>query len=64
MKLKKKAIDLLRARTCMTVNDLSKTSGVSKCTINAGYERDINPVAAGKLAKALNVDVTEIIIKE
>ena len=64
MQLDKKAFTLARARACVGVRELAKSSGVSAGTIYAGFERKIDPVAVGKLAAALDVDVTEIIIQE
>ena len=64
MKLNKRAVDLLRAKHCLSVSSLSKKSSVSKATIYAGYEREIDPLPVGKLARALNCAVEDIIIQE
>lgn len=64
MKLNKNAVDLLRARNCLSVNMLSKKAGVGLNTIYAGYERNIDALPVGRLAKALEVDPEEIILKE
>ena len=64
MKLNKTALDLARARKCITVRELSKTAGTSTATICSAGTKYIDPVVAGKLATALGVDVTEIIIQE
>lgn len=61
MKLDRKKFDLARARACMEQKDFEK-AGVPKgslCTAMSGKE--IRPVTAGRIAKALGVDVTEII---
>ena len=64
MKLNKAALDLARARKCLAVRNLAKQAKVSTGTIYTGFEREIDPVAVGKLAAALGVDVTEIIIQD
>lgn len=64
MKLNKYAIEILRAEKGFTVSDLSKKSRVSQPTINRGFKKDITPVSAGKLAKALDMPVQDIIISE
>ena len=64
MKLDKSSVDLLRAKRCISVYALSKLAGVGTNTIYAGYERDIDPLPVGKLAKALDADPEEIILKE
>ncbi len=61
MKLDKQKYELARARACMSFNDLIK-SGISKGTLcRAIGGDDVRPETIGKIAKILNVDVTEII---
>lgn len=64
MQLNKDTLDLLRARECLTVLALAKKAGISQSTINTGYKKEIDPVPVGKIAKALNVDVKDIIIEQ
>ncbi len=64
MKLNKQSVDLLRARHCLMLKELAEKAGVSTVTIQCGYKRDIAPECVGKIARALNVDVGEIIVKE
>ena len=64
MKLNKNKLDLIRARKCAQLKDIAAAAGVSTATIQKGYKRDIAPECIGKIAKALNVDVEEIIVKE
>lgn len=64
LKLNKPALDLLRAKHCLTMADLAKKAGISKTTIATGYKKDIDPVPIGKLAKALCVAPEDIIAKE
>lgn len=64
MKLNKAAIDLLRAKQCIMLDELAGMAKVSKSTICKGYTRDIDPLPVGKIARALNVPVEDIIVKE
>lgn len=64
MKLNKAALDLLRAKHCLTMADLAKKAGISKTTIATGYKKDIDPVPIGRLAKALSAKVEDIILQE
>lgn len=64
MKLDRKKYMLARARACMGQKDL-EAAGIPKgtlCRIVGGG--DMRPETAGKIAKALGVDVTEIIETE
>lgn len=61
MKIDRNKYELARARACMSFNDLIK-AGIPKgslCRIIGGA--DARPETVGKIAKALGVDVTEII---
>ena len=64
MKLDKDALELARARNCMTMKALATAAKVSTATICSKKDIEVFPATAGRIAKALNVDVTEIIIKE
>ncbi|MDD3185532.1 MAG: XRE family transcriptional regulator [Anaerostipes sp.] len=60
--MSREKIDLLLAKNLMTVADLANNYGVSRARINVIInQRTITPISAGRLAKALNADVTEII---
>lgn len=63
MKLDRKKYMLARARACMGQKDL-EAAGIPKGTLCAALRRSIKPETAGKIAKALGVDVTEIIETE
>lgn len=62
MKVDRKKLDILMARNCMGINDLEK-AGIPRTTFNNMNRRnnELLPKTVGKIAKALNVDVTEII---
>lgn len=64
MKLDKNALELARARNCMTMKALATAAKVSTATICRQGDLKVFPAAAGRIAKALNVDVTEIVVKE
>lgn len=54
---------LARARACMGQKDL-EAAGIPKGTLCAALKREVKPETAGRIAKALGVDVTEIIETE
>ena len=61
MKISRIKFDLARARACMGQGDFEK-AGIPRGTLNrAMNERSVMPETIGKIAKALGVDVTEII---
>ena len=62
MKVSKEKVDLVRANRCMTITTLAEAYGVSRTRMNMILnQREVTIVCAGRLAKALGVDVTEII---
>lgn len=62
MKISRDKIDLVMSRRQFTVTQLSKSYGVSRARMNVILNSvKISPVTAGRLAKALGVDVTEIL---
>lgn len=65
MKLSKERVDLARASRCITVTTLAEVYGVSRARMNMILnQREITPMCAGRLAKALGVDVLEILEEE
>ena len=65
MKLVKNKIEIALARKCMNVSELSERYGVTRSRMSALInQKNVSYVCAGKLAKALDVDVTEIIEQE
>ncbi len=61
MKLNREKFDIARARTCKGTKELEK-AGLSRgtlCTAMAG--KNMRPETIGRIARALGVDVTEII---
>lgn len=61
MKLSKSKLETIRARQCLKVSDVAKLAGVSLRTISKQAYIEIGPVTAGKIARALNVDIEEIL---
>lgn len=61
MKLNKTKYELASARACKKFGDIINT-GIPKGTLyRAVSGKEVRPETIGKIAKALNVDVTEII---
>ncbi len=62
MKVSRDKIDIARANRCMTITELAEAYGVSRTRLNMILnQREVTVVCAGRLAKALGVDVAEII---
>lgn len=65
MKLSREKIDVQRANKCMTITEMAGAYGVSRARMNIILnQREVTPVCAGRIAKALDVDVTEILEDE
>lgn len=60
MKLDRKKYELARARACMGPKEL-QAAGIPRGTLYSALNTDVRPETAGRIAKALGVDVTEII---
>lgn len=61
MKLDRNKFEIARARACMSIQDF-EAAGIPKGTLcRAMSGRGCNPETIGRIAKSLNVDVTEII---
>lgn len=63
MKLDRQKYMLARARACMGQKDL-EAAGIPKGTLCRALRDEARPETIGKIAKALGVDVTEIIETE
>lgn len=65
MKVDRNKLELAMARACMSPADLANKAVLPRPTLNnAIVGRDIRLVTAGRIAKALGVDVTEILEDE
>lgn len=63
MKIDRKKYMLARARACMGQKDL-EAAGIPQGTLCHALNGNVKPETAGRIAKALGVDVTEIIETE
>jgi hypothetical protein len=62
MKANRKKLELAMARACMNSADLTKTSAMPRATVNnAIVGRSVSPATLGRIARALGVDVTDIL---
>ncbi len=62
MKINRKKINIALVRKEMSVTTLAKIYGVSRARMNVILNsREVSPISAGRLAKSLDVDVTEIL---
>ncbi|MGG7199047.1 helix-turn-helix domain-containing protein [Clostridium butyricum] len=61
-----KKLLLLQAKACLNVNELAKKAEMPRTTVSKILhgERKANTKSIGLLAKALDVDVIEILIEE
>ena len=64
MKIDKNKLDLLLARNCMELKELIESAELATGTGWNLCNLTVRPKTAGKVAKALGVDVTEIIKEE
>ena len=65
MKANRNKLRLAMARSCMNPQDLAKAAEMPPQTVNGVLrERSIRPATLGRIAKALGVDVTEILLEE
>lgn len=65
MKANKRKLEIAMARECMSAEDLRATSRMPRTTVNNVIEgRSVRPATIGRIAKALGVDVTEILEDE
>ena len=63
MKIDNKKIDIAMADACLTMSELSKQSGVNIVTLTRLRKgtQETRPKTVGKIAKALDVSVEDII---
>lgn len=62
MKADRKKLELAMARACMNTGDLVKTSAMPRPTVNNVITgRNVSPATLGRIARALGVDVTDIL---
>jgi DNA-binding Xre family transcriptional regulator len=63
MKINIDKLEVCMARKCVNIDELSRMAGISKYTLYAfkSAQRNLTAKTIGKIAKALDTDVTEII---
>lgn len=62
MKADKNKLQIAMARACMTTADIEKITGMPRPTLNnVIIGRSVTPVTIGKVAKALECDVTDLL---
>lgn len=61
MKVSKEKLNIALARACMDKTELSKKSSVTPYILSLWGKKDVSPKTIGKVAKALETDVTELL---
>lgn len=62
MTIDRQRLNIQMARACYSVSDLFKKSDISKNTLKAAMSgKNLKPKTVGKIAKALNCDVADIL---
>lgn len=66
MKVNLQKLQIAMANACVNKSELADNAGISRITVSSYFSRKRNPSlkTVGKIAKALNVPVTEIIETE
>ena len=65
MKADRKKLELAMARVCINSKALAEAAQLPRPTLNNMINgRGVSPASLGKVAKALGVDVTEILAEE
>ncbi|GEA33602.1 helix-turn-helix domain-containing protein [Clostridium diolis] len=66
LKLDVKKLLLLQAKACLNTNELAKRASMPRTTITniVHRKRNATPKSIGLLAKALGVDVSELLLNE
>ena len=65
MKVDKKKLEITMARACVNSEELAAKASMPRPTLNnVIVGRHVRPATIGKVAKALGVDVTEILADE
>lgn len=65
MRADRRKLEIAMAQVCMNTEDLQKRAGIPRPTLNGVISgRNVRPGTIGKVARALGVDVTEILVTE
>lgn len=64
MKADRTKLELALARACMTPESLTAAAGMPRPTVNNVISgRNVRPATLGRIAKALGVDPTELLVE-
>ena len=61
MRIDRSRVEVIMARECITYADIAKKTFSNPRTITRSFEQGVSPRTAGRIAKALNVDIAEIL---
>ena len=62
MKIHREKLKIAMARACMSTEELQKAAEMPRPTINNAITgRSVSPKTAGRIARALNVDMSELL---
>ncbi len=62
LKIERNKLELAMARACMNSEDLQRAAQLPRPTLNNAITgRSVSPRTAGRIAKALGIDVAEIV---
>lgn len=61
MRISDKKLEIMLARKMINKRELSEISGITTRSITRCTRQEVTPLLVGKIAKALEVDVLEII---
>lgn len=63
MKINTNKLKIAMARACMNTVELQKKAGIPRSTVDNAISKNkgVRPATAGRIAKALGIDVEEII---
>lgn len=66
MKINLIELKIAQAKSCLSIDEIVKLTGLGRATVSKTFNGKISPTpkTIGLLAKALNVDVKEIILTE
>lgn len=65
MKIQRQKLEIAMARACMSTDDLRKAAEMPRPTLNNAISgRGVSPKTAGRIAKSLGIDVTELLETE
>lgn len=65
MKIDRNKLKLAMCRACMNSSDAADAAQIPRATFNNAITgKSIRPATMGKIARALNVDVEDLLLKE